>query len=203
MPRNRDSDVEIYKIVDEIITSFFNQMFLVIDIIKKRSARKRMRVSESRPYGMIERFPAQVQHLHRMVHVTDSDCLNNLRMDRNAFGRLCRLLRDVGGVSDGRYVTVEEQLAIFLGILAHHKKNCVVKFNFWRSGQTISHYIHVILHAIIKCHRLFLVKPTPVPDDCADPRWKWFKVITHHYVVNYYNVQNIYLFHNLGSCRVV
>ncbi|KAL0449480.1 UNVERIFIED_CONTAM: hypothetical protein Slati_1504400 [Sesamum latifolium] len=24
-------------------------------------------------------------------------------------------------------------------------------------------------------HRVLLAKPTPIPDDCLDPRWKWFK----------------------------
>ncbi|KAL0453177.1 UNVERIFIED_CONTAM: hypothetical protein Slati_1295800 [Sesamum latifolium] len=24
-------------------------------------------------------------------------------------------------------------------------------------------------------HKVLLAKPTPIPDDCSDPRWKWFK----------------------------
>ncbi|XP_057779708.1 uncharacterized protein LOC130998293 [Salvia miltiorrhiza] len=64
---------------------------------------------------------------------------------------------------------------MFLSVLAHHKKNRVVRFDFWRSGQTISHYIHAVLGAIIRIHDLFLAKPEPVPADCIDPRWRWFK----------------------------
>ncbi|KAL8464622.1 hypothetical protein ACS0TY_034211 [Phlomoides rotata] len=51
----------------------------------------------------------------------------------------------------------------------------VVKFDYQRSGQTVSHYLHVVLKAVLGMHTLFLVKPTPVPDDSTDPRWKWFK----------------------------
>lgn len=80
-------------------------------------------------------------------------CLENLRMDRNAFGRLCIMLRQTGDVVDGRYVTVEEQVAIFLSILAHHKKVRVVKFEHWRSGYTVSKYVHAVLRAVIKLHR--------------------------------------------------
>lgn len=95
-------------------------------------------------------------------------------MDRNTFGRLCILLKQLGGLTDGRYVCVEEQVVVFLGILAHHKKNKIVGFNFQRSGQTISSCVHVILKAILKLHNMFLVKPMPIQEDCADSRWKWF-----------------------------
>lgn len=176
MPQRRDTDAEIYRLCDEIIGSLYSQIGVVIDAINRRAIRKRKRIESSPAYGMIERIPTQVQHLNRMVHVSDTDCIKNLRMDRNTFGRLCRLLREVGGVTDGKYVSVEEQLAIFLGILSHHKKNAIVAFDFLRSGYTVSYYVHVILSAIINCHRSFLVKPTPVLEDCVDPRWKWFKV---------------------------
>ncbi|KAL8547285.1 hypothetical protein ACS0TY_006855 [Phlomoides rotata] len=64
---------------------------------------------------------------------------------------------------------------MFLSILAHHKKNIVIKFDFRRSGQTVSHYVHIVLRAVLSLHTLFLVKPTPVTDDSTDSRWKWFK----------------------------
>ncbi|KAL8493624.1 hypothetical protein ACS0TY_024708 [Phlomoides rotata] len=107
------------------------------------------------------------------------DCYDNLRMDHNAFGRLCILLRNRGGLVD---VSVEEQVAVFLSILAHHKKNCVVKFNHQRSGQTVSHYVHDVLLFVLKMHTVLFVKPEPVPNDTTNPRWKWFKV-TITYVI--------------------
>ncbi|XP_047982534.1 uncharacterized protein LOC125223432 isoform X2 [Salvia hispanica] len=96
-------------------------------------------------------------------------------MDRNTFGRLCRLFRQLGTLRDKRYMGIEEQVAMFLGILAHHEKNRVVKFKFWRSGHTVSKYVHKVLMAVLKMHSLFLVNPDPVREDCIDPRWKWFK----------------------------
>lgn len=101
-------------------------------------------------------------------------------MDRNAFGTLCIMLRQTGDVVDGLYVKVEEQVAMFLGILAHHKKVRVVKFLHWRSGYTVSKYVHAVLRVVIKLHRTFWVVPEVVDDDCEDHRWKWFKV---HYIL--------------------
>lgn len=109
--------------------------------------------------------------------VTDIDCMSNLRMDKNTFGKLCSLLRQVGVLHDGKYVKVEEQVAIFLAIIAHHQKNRIVRFRFLRSGQTVSQYVHKVLHSILKLHDILLVNPDPVQEDCTDPRWKWFKVI--------------------------
>ncbi|XP_042067085.1 putative nuclease HARBI1 [Salvia splendens] len=40
---------------------------------------------------------------------------------------------------------------------------------------TVSHYVHAVLRAVLKLHASFMVTPEPVPDDCDDNRWKWFK----------------------------
>ncbi|KAL8550199.1 hypothetical protein ACS0TY_008866 [Phlomoides rotata] len=67
---------------------------------------------------------------------------------------------------------------MFLSILVHHKKNRVIKFDFRMSGQTVSHYVHIVLRVVLSLHTLFLVKPTPVTDDSTDSRWKWFKAFS-------------------------
>ncbi|KAL1564378.1 hypothetical protein AAHA92_06729 [Salvia divinorum] len=136
---------------------------------------KRKIVEEARRYSVLNKIPAQLDHLNRLVNVTDADCLANLRMDRNAFGRLCLVLRDRAELRQGKCLGVEEQVAMFVGVLAHHKKNRVVKFHFRRSGATVSHYINKVLGAVLSLHTVLLPKPTPVPDDCMDYRWKWFK----------------------------
>ncbi|XP_042006139.1 uncharacterized protein LOC121754918 [Salvia splendens] len=124
---------------------------------------------------MSEKMPAQVAHMNRLTGVTDVDCINNLQMDCNAFGRLCRILRDRCRLVDQRYVRVEEQVAMFLSSLAHHNKNRVVGFHFLRSKHTVSHYVHDIMRDVIHLHKTLFVQPLPVDDSCDDPRWKWFK----------------------------
>ncbi|KAL8465927.1 hypothetical protein ACS0TY_035146 [Phlomoides rotata] len=139
------------------------------------SRRMRPWVETAQTYGMLSKMPDQIVHMNMIFLVSDADCSSNLRMDRNSFDRLYFLLRELGGLVDHRYVSVEEQVSIFLSILAHHKKNKVVKFDYQRSGQTVSHYVHTVLKAVLGMHTLFLVQPTPVPDDSTDPGWKLFK----------------------------
>ncbi|XP_042032170.1 uncharacterized protein LOC121778831 [Salvia splendens] len=69
---------------------------------------------------------------------------------------------------------VEEQVSMLLSILAHHKKNRIIGFEYLRSGQTVSRYIHEVLRGVIGLHEVFMAKPTLVDDDCDNPRWKWF-----------------------------
>lgn len=172
-----DENQEIFELLKEILKIHLRNVAIITLLIRKRREKKRKRIlNERRSYSMISRFPTQIKHLTRMIGTSNSDCMNNLRMDRNTFGRLCLLLREIGGIRDGKYVSVEEQVALLLCVLAHHKKNRIVGFDFWRSGETISRYIHTVMKAILKLHGLFLVKPEPVSDDCQDPRWKWFKV---------------------------
>ncbi|KAL0314935.1 UNVERIFIED_CONTAM: hypothetical protein Sangu_2337900 [Sesamum angustifolium] len=96
-------------------------------------------------------------------------------MDRNAFGRLCYLLEHSGGLSSTKHVTVAEQVAMFLSVIAHHKKTCVVKHDFLRSGRTVTKHFYVVLNTVYKMSHAFLAKATPIMDDCCDPRWRWFK----------------------------
>ncbi|XP_042005784.1 uncharacterized protein LOC121754504 [Salvia splendens] len=70
-----------------------------------------------RKFSRLERIPAQVHHLTRLVGLNDKECIDNLRMDRNCFGRLCLLLREQADLVDGKYVYVEEQIAMFLGAI--------------------------------------------------------------------------------------
>ncbi|KAL0300487.1 UNVERIFIED_CONTAM: hypothetical protein Scaly_3044600 [Sesamum calycinum] len=72
-------------------------------------------------------------------------------------------------------VIAPEQVGMFLSILSHYKKNCVVKHDFMRSGRTVSKHFHAVLHGVCKLHTVLLAKPIPITEDCLDPQWKWFK----------------------------
>lgn len=121
-------------------------------------------------------------NLNRLVRDSDVLCRNHLRMNRFAFNKLCELVRDIGGLSDTKNMTLEEIVAIFLYTIAHHKKNRVVSSYFYRSGETVSRQFHLCLKAILKLHVVLLKKPSPITEDCEDDRWKYFKV-THLYTI--------------------
>ena len=144
--------------------------------VRGSAAREKQKCSECmRPYTMLDRIPNQVRHANRLVGVTDIDCMLNLQMDRNTFGRLCQLLKQRGGLTDVKCVSVEEQVAKFIGLLAYHKNSKFVDFTIEKSDQTVPDYVHEVLKAVLKLHDILVVQPEPVPEDCLDPRWKWFK----------------------------
>ncbi|XP_057778853.1 uncharacterized protein LOC130997533 isoform X1 [Salvia miltiorrhiza] len=172
--RIRGRDIR-FMLLQEILRFHVIQVAVLLAFYAKARSNKRKRGQRVLKYELISKIPDQEKYLNRLVGINDADCISNLRMDRRTFARLCVILREQGGLVDGRFVTVEEQVAMFLSVLAHHKKNRVVKFDFWRSGQTISHYVHAVLGAIIRIHHLFLATPEAVPDGCTDPRWRWFK----------------------------
>ena len=91
-------------------------------------------------------------------------------------------------------MSVEEMVAMFLIILAHHHKNRVIKFHFHRSGRTVSKYFHECLKAIIRCQKDFWKTPEPIPENSTDYRWKWFKVCSVCVYINY-NIEIFILNH--------
>ncbi|KAG8377751.1 hypothetical protein BUALT_Bualt08G0065600 [Buddleja alternifolia] len=60
-------------------------------------------------YVMAHRIPKQIEHLECLIELNDVDCIDNLRMSRVVFARLCYLLEHIGGLVNSRYVTVTEK----------------------------------------------------------------------------------------------
>ncbi|XP_040362735.1 protein ALP1-like isoform X2 [Rosa chinensis] len=110
-----------------------------------------------------------------MVYASDVRCINSLRMDRHTFSILCSMLRTSGKLRDTRNVSVDEMVAMFLHILAHHEKNRIIQDRFLRSGETISRYFNVVLRAVLCLQGQLLKTPEPVPENSSDEKWKWFK----------------------------
>ncbi|RYR30513.1 hypothetical protein Ahy_B01g055265 [Arachis hypogaea] len=104
------------------------------------------------------------------------NCIWELRMNTNAFANLCELLQVQGGLCEDGQVSLPEQVATFLIILAHHKKNRSLQVRFCRSGKAVSKYFNKVLKAIIRMQNLLFAKASPVEEDCIDPTWRKFKV---------------------------
>nr|GEX24885.1 protein ALP1-like isoform X1 [Tanacetum cinerariifolium] len=96
-------------------------------------------------------------------------------MDRSTFVRLCEMVRDIAGLKGTTNMTLQEIVALFLYVLAHHKKNRTISLLFLRSGETISRQFNRCLLAILKLHDVLLQKPQPITEDYDDNRWKSFK----------------------------
>ncbi|XLR01106.1 hypothetical protein S83_067304, partial [Arachis hypogaea] len=113
--------------------------------------------------------------LERIVGEGDRNCIWELRMNTNAFANLCELLQVQGRLTEDGHVSLPEQVATFLIILAHHKKNRSLQVIFCRSGETVSKYFNKVLKAVIRIQGMLFAKATPVAEDCVDPTWRRFK----------------------------
>ncbi|KAL8540127.1 hypothetical protein ACS0TY_001641 [Phlomoides rotata] len=180
---------EILLVVEEIVFEIIFMLTVIINHRRNRGRSSRSNVSGLRRYKMSDRIPKQIEHMNALVELSDDDCFNNLRMKHDTFNRFCYLLRHSGGLVDGitfiriefkgvpgllRYLSVGEQVALFLSVLSHHTKVRVVKFRFTRSAQTVHKHFHAVLQAVLSLHDTLLVTPTPVDEDCTHPRWKYF-----------------------------
>ena len=88
------------------------------------------------------------------------------------FTKLWCMLKTLGGLKPSRNMEIDEQVAIFLHILAHNVKNRVIICQFRRSGETISRHVIRICNAVIRLHSHLLKKREPVPNNSTDQRWK-------------------------------
>ncbi|KAH6823449.1 hypothetical protein C2S53_014657 [Perilla frutescens var. hirtella] len=115
------------------------------------------------------------RYIHRLIYTSDKTCHDELRMDRYTFRRLVIMLETIEKLKATRNLAVDEQVAIFLYILAHHQKNRTMKTNFLRSGETISRYFNKVLNAVLRLQGHLLKALSPVREDSTDEKWKWFK----------------------------
>ncbi|KAL8481578.1 hypothetical protein ACS0TY_027910 [Phlomoides rotata] len=114
-----------------------------------------------RRFSLLDQIPDQVRNLRDLVEVSDDDCKNMLCMDRREFNRFCNLLTNVGGLKNSKHIVAREKVGMFLYILAHHTKNRAIKFQFKRSGQTISKYFYEVLQSILVLTSVQLLILTP------------------------------------------
>ncbi|KAL9996791.1 hypothetical protein Hdeb2414_s0671g00933331 [Helianthus debilis subsp. tardiflorus] len=113
--------------------------------------------------------------LYRYVYESDSMSISQIRMNRSCFIKLCDMLKEFGELRSSKNMDIDEQVAIFLHIIAHNVKNRVIVCRFHRSGETISRCVSRVCNAVIRLHSRLLKRPEPIPENSTDQRWKWFK----------------------------
>jgi hypothetical protein len=107
-------------------------------------------------------------------------CLENFRMDKQAFYKLCDILHSKGLLRHTNRIKIEEQLAIFLFIIGHNLRTRAVQELFRYSGETISRHFNNVLNAIMAISLDFFQPPGSdiPPEILEDPRfYPYFKVI--------------------------
>ncbi|CAL5417530.1 unnamed protein product [Camellia sinensis] len=167
--KRRKDLIEEFVALQHVVSSINYACAMYIVILHAAFRKKEIRLQLPRsphPYGK------QIDHLNRLVNDSDINCHDQIRMNRRTFMLLCGLVRSVG-LSDSKYVVLEEQVAMFLNVIAHHTKNRKIKFNFMRSGQTVSKHFNNVLKAVLRLHGLLLKKPEPIIANCTNDRWSY------------------------------
>ncbi|CAL5342174.1 unnamed protein product [Camellia sinensis] len=83
----------------------------------------------------------------------------NFRMEPDVFINLCEALKVYGKLEHSRYLTVQEQVCIFLLTIGHNERNRVVQERFQHSGQTISKYFNRVLKAVCRLGKQVIRPP--------------------------------------------
>ena len=102
-------------------------------------------------------------YVQEILNGNRAHCLEILRMNKQAFLRICEHFKNKTCLKDSRYIKVEEKKAMFLMTLNHNVRNHVTKRRFNHSTQTIHHYFHEVLEAMLLFGREMIV-PTPVTE---------------------------------------
>ena len=78
-------------------------------------------------------------YVQEILNGNATHCLEILRMNKQAYLRICEHLKNKTWLKDSRYIKVEEKMAMFLMTLNHNVRNRVTKRRFNHSTQTIHH----------------------------------------------------------------
>ena len=122
--------------------------------------------------------------LNRLYRGTETDCIEQLRVSKKAFFKLCRILQEKGQLVKTKNVPIDEVVAMFLHILAHNLKYRVVHFSYCRSMETISRKFKNVLRAIMKVSKEYLKFHEYNIEGSVENKWRWFKV-SLSFVSNY------------------
>ncbi|QHN76654.1 hypothetical protein HN51_054156 [Arachis hypogaea] len=100
-------------------------------------------------------------------------CLENFRMDKSIFYKLCDMLQAKGLLRHTNRIKIEEQLAIFMFIIGHNLRTRAVQELFRYSGETISRHFNNVLNAILSISLDYFQPPgSEVPPKIfEDPRF--------------------------------
>ncbi|GAV71724.1 LOW QUALITY PROTEIN: DDE_4 domain-containing protein, partial [Cephalotus follicularis] len=131
-----------------------------------------------------------------LLRGSDRQCIELMRMSREAYVRLCTHFRYKLWLHDSRHVSVEEKMLIFLTIIGHNERYVVINRRFQHSSQTIHKYFHEVLAAMMTFAREMIVPSTfdPNPDNPgAHKSLRWiFKVF-------YFLILYIYIYGAVGA----
>lgn len=128
-----------------------------------------------------------VKFIDEVLNGKNELCLENFRMDKRVFYKLCDILQAKGLLRHTNRIKIEEQLAIFMFIIGHNLRTRAVQELFRYSGETISRHFNNVLNAIMAISLDFFQPPSSdIPYEILeDPRfYPYFKVVFQEFILS-------------------
>ncbi|XP_060971415.1 protein ALP1-like isoform X1 [Cannabis sativa] len=99
------------------------------------------------------------EYVMEVLHGHDSRCYDLFRMDKDVFKLFCGVLKEKKLLKNSRYLSVEEQVAMFLFVIGHNERHRVVAERFQHSTSTTSEYFRKVLKAVCRLSKELITPP--------------------------------------------
>ena len=150
---------------------------LLVGVALLRKLRRRRRQLPRAPY--VNHAAEREEYINSVLHGTETHCVNQLRMKSIAFHHLCHILIEGDHVRPTIHISVMEQVFIFLHIIGHNVRFCVMGSRIYRSIETVYRYFKVVLRGVLKLYRaLIRLRSKDTPPEITNSRrfYPYFKV---------------------------
>lgn len=93
------------------------------------------------------------------IITSDKHCHNLLRMNVNYLRSFIHKFKHLGSLKDTIHYRVEEKVTIFLHILTHNQRVCLMKCATYRSDEIVGKYFNQVLDALLAMEDEFINPP--------------------------------------------
>jgi len=137
---DEDSSDDDYLFTDDIVANFGDVIMLNCFVASKSS--------------VIDRVPCRTSLLTGKMYILEilnghlDVCYRNFRMQKHVFMNFCDTLKQKQLLKDGKKVSVEEGVAMFLMIVGHTTRYSIIGDRFQHSNNTIHKWFKRVLRAV-------------------------------------------------------
>ena len=132
-----------------ILASVASVLLMGVALLRKLWRRRR-RLPRT-PY--VNHAAEREEYINSVLHGIETHCVNQLRMKPIAFHHLCHILTEGEHVRPTIHMSVTEQVFIFLHIIGHNVRFCVMGSRIYRSTETVYRYFKVVLRGVLKLYK--------------------------------------------------
>jgi hypothetical protein len=110
------------------------------------------------------------RYTQQVLHSAESRFRKNMLMSRATYHALHKYIINNTDLTESRYISTNQQIAIFFAVVSKKKSKEVTCEDFRHSGQTVSHYFHKTLQLFLELASLNIYLPDPytVPPQIAE-----------------------------------